>query len=55
VIVHGRYDVVCPIANAWDLQKVWPEAKLIISPTSGHSAFEPENASALIEATDSYR
>ena len=55
VIVHGRYDVVCPIANAWDLHKVWPEAKLIISPTSGHSAFEPENVSALIEATDSYR
>jgi proline iminopeptidase len=55
VIVHGRYDVVCPIANAWDLHKVWPEAKLRISPTSGHSAFEAENASALIEATDSYR
>ncbi len=55
VIVHGRYDVVCPIANAWDLHKVWPEAKLMISPTSGHSAFEAENASSLIEATDSYR
>ena len=55
VIVHGRYDVVCPIANAWDLHKVWPEAKLMISPTSGHSAFEAENASALIEATDGYR
>ena len=55
VIVHGRYDVVCPIANAWDLHKVWPEAKLMISPTSGHSAFEAENALALIEATDSYR
>ncbi len=55
VIVHGRYDVVCPIANAWDLHKAWPEAKLLISPASGHSAFEPENASALIEATDSYR
>lgn len=55
VIVHGRYDVVCPIANAWDLHKAWPEAKLRISPTAGHSAFEAENASALIEATDSYR
>lgn len=55
VIVHGRYDVVCPIANAWDLHKAWPEAKLMISPTSGHSAFEAENASSLIEAADSYR
>jgi len=55
VIVHGRYDVVCPIASAWDLHKAWPEAKLLISPSSGHSAFEAENASSLIEATDSYR
>ncbi|MEO8002793.1 MAG: prolyl aminopeptidase [Arenimonas sp.] len=55
VIVHGRYDVVCPIASAWDLHKAWPEARLLISPTSGHSAFEAENASSLIEATDSYR
>jgi proline iminopeptidase len=55
VIVHGRYDVVCPVANAWDLHKVWPEAKLMISPTAGHSAFEAENASSLVEATDSFR
>jgi proline iminopeptidase len=55
VIVHGRYDVVCPIANAWDLHKVWPEATLKISATAGHSAFEAENASALVEAADSFR
>ncbi|MGL6290877.1 MAG: prolyl aminopeptidase [Silanimonas sp.] len=54
-IVHGRYDVVCPVQNAWDLKSAWPEAKLVIAPTSGHSAFEPEIASALVEATDSYR
>ena len=55
VIVHGRYDVVCPIQNAWDLQRAWPDAKLVVSPTAGHSAFEAENASALLEATDSFR
>ena len=55
VIVHGRYDVVCPIQNAWDLQRAWPDAKLVVSPTAGHSAFEPENASALVEATDAFR
>ncbi len=55
VIVHGRYDVVCPLQNAWDLKKAWPEAKLLISPGAGHSAFEPENAAALVEATDSFR
>ena len=55
VIVHGRYDVVCPVQNAWDLHKAWPESRLQISPSAGHSAFEPENASALVEATDSFR
>jgi len=54
-IVHGRYDVVCPVQNAWDLKKAWPEANLVIAPTSGHSAFEPEIASALVGATDAYR
>lgn len=54
-IVHGRYDVVCPVQNAWDLKKAWPEAKLVIAPTSGHSAFEPEIAAALVDATDAYR
>lgn len=55
VIVHGRYDVVCPVQNAIDLHAAWPEAKLVISPASGHSAFEPENAAALVEATDLFR
>jgi proline iminopeptidase len=55
VIVHGRYDVVCPVQNAIDLHAVWPEAKLVISPASGHAAFEAENTSALVEATDFFR
>jgi proline iminopeptidase len=55
VIVHGRYDVVCPIQNAWDLHKAWPQATLAISPNAGHSAYEAENAAALVEATDSFR
>jgi len=55
VIVHGRYDVVCPVQNAWDLHQVWPEARLVITPQSGHSAFEAENAAALVAATDAFR
>ena len=53
-IVHGRYDVVCPVHNAWELHQAWPEAKLEICPTSGHSAFEPEITDALVRATDAY-
>ena len=54
VIVHGRYDVVCPIQNAWELHKAWPKAELVINPGSGHSAFEAEHVHALVEATDRF-
>ena len=51
-IVQGRYDVVCPARSAWDLHKVWPEAKLSIIANAGHAAAEPGTRSGLIEATD---
>lgn len=54
VIVHGRYDVVCPLANAWDLHRAWPEAELRISADAGHSAYEPANRHALLDATDQF-
>jgi proline iminopeptidase len=54
VIVQGRYDVVCPMQSAWDLHKAWPEAKLEIVRDAGHSAFEPGNATALLNATDAF-
>lgn len=55
VIVHGRYDVVCPVMSAWDLHKAWPEAELKIIPNAGHAATEPGIADALVRATDSFR
>jgi len=53
-IVHGRYDVVCPLEQAYLLHKVWPRAELTITPNSGHSATETENVDALIRATQKY-
>jgi proline iminopeptidase len=55
VIAHGRYDVVCPAQNAWDLHRAWPESKLEVGATSGHSAFEPELVDILVRATDGFR
>jgi len=49
-IIHGRYDVVCPVKNAWELHKAWPEAKLEIIPTAGHSYDEPGLLEALQKA-----
>ena len=54
VIVHGRYDVVCPVQNATDLHKAWPKSELVITPASGHSAFEAETVDALVRATDAF-
>ena len=51
MIVHGRYDVVCPLENAWDLHQAWPESSLEIIPDAGHSASEPGIVHALIQAT----
>ena len=40
-IVHGQYDVVCPIRQAYDLHKAYPKSNLIVAPDSGHSLLEP--------------
>lgn len=52
IIVHGRYDLICPVENAWELHRAWPRSELAIQPHSGHSAGEPEVSAALVRATD---
>lgn len=53
-IIHGRYDIICPVENAWDLSQAFPEAKLEIIPNAGHVASEPGICDALIRATDEF-
>jgi proline iminopeptidase len=55
VIVHGRYDIVCPFMNVWDLHRAWPEAELNVIPDAGHAATEPGITDALVRATDGFR
>lgn len=54
VIVHGRYDVVCPLEQAWALHRAWPDARLEVIADAGHSATEPGIVDALIRATDRF-
>jgi proline iminopeptidase len=54
VIVHGRYDVICPLENAWELHRRWPDSELHIIPDAGHSAAEPATRAALVDATDRF-
>lgn len=50
VIVHGRYDVVCPVEQAWELHEAWSQARLQIIADAGHSAAEPGIVDALVTA-----
>ena len=52
-IVHGRYDMVCPVNQAFALSAAWPEARLKIIADAGHSYSEPGITDALISATES--
>ena len=52
VIVHGRYDVVCPLDQAWALHRAWPSSVLEIIPDAGHSASEKGITDALVRATN---
>ncbi len=54
VIVHGRYDMVCPFDNAYALSEAWPDAELQIIRDAGHSAMEPSITDALVRATDRF-
>lgn len=52
IIVHGRYDMVCPLDNALALSEAWPEADLRIIRDAGHSASEPAIIDALMRGID---
>lgn len=52
IIVHGRYDMICPFENARALHKAWSGSELIIIRDAGHSAYEPGITDALVSATE---
>jgi proline iminopeptidase len=54
VIVQGRYDAVCPIVTADELARAWPQARYVVVPDAGHSAFEPGIARELVAACDRF-
>ena len=52
-IVHGRYDIICPVKSAWDLANAWPEAEFHVV-LAGHSAADPAIVDRLVQATDRF-
>lgn len=54
MIIHGRYDMVCPLDNAVALYELWPESELKIIRDAGHSSREPSIVDALVRATQEF-
>lgn len=54
-IVQGRYDVICPPSTAWELHRLWPEARFLLVPDAGHMTAHAGMVSALVEATDLFK
>lgn len=54
-LIHGRYDVVCPVENAWDLKKRMPHLDLQIIEDAGHNTFEKGIAMALLTAMENLK
>ncbi|PLP96857.1 prolyl aminopeptidase [Cupriavidus pauculus] len=54
VIVHGRYDMPCPVRYAWALHQAWPDADFHLIEGAGHAWTEPGIMDRLLAATDRY-
>ena len=52
IIVHGRYDMICPVEQAISLHQSWAASELKIIRDAGHSSMEAGIVNSLIAATD---
>ena len=51
-IVHGQYDIVCPIRQAYDLNQVYLKSRLIVAEDAGHSLLEPTISKEILSIFD---
>ena len=51
IIVHGRYDMICPAEQAFEVHALWQECQLHIVRDAGHAQQEPGIVDNLIKAT----
>jgi len=52
MIIHGRYDMICPLSQAHELHQAWPHADFTVVPACGHAASELGIQSALVKASN---
>ncbi|MCC2606993.1 prolyl aminopeptidase [Planctobacterium marinum] len=51
-IVHGRYDVICPLRSAWDIHQSMPDSQLHIVEGGAHIPTEPGMVDKLVAITE---
>lgn len=51
-IVHGRYDVICPVDQAFELHEKWPRGQLKVIGDAGHAVSEEGISRALVDSTN---
>jgi proline iminopeptidase len=54
-LVNGRFDFQAPVANAWELHRVWPQAQVVIVDNAGHAANNADISRELVRATDQFK
>jgi len=54
VLIHGRYDMIAPLDNAWALHKALPHSKLEIVEAAGHHSSEEGLMKKMIEYADKF-
>jgi len=52
IVLHGRYDMVCQLTNAYQLVQGWPNAQLQVLPKAGHGGFESQTIDGFCKAAD---
>jgi hypothetical protein len=53
-IVHGRYDMACPVRNAFELHRAWPRAEFHLIEGAGHAFSETGILDRLLRFTDAF-
>jgi proline iminopeptidase len=54
ILIHGRLDLGSPLTTAWELQRAWPSAELVVIDDAGHTGSETTSA-ALLAATERFK
>jgi len=54
IMIHGRLDKGAPLATARELDRAWPDSRLVVVGGAGHSTSNPGMSDAIVAATDHF-